>query len=324
MILWIVLIIISGISGNSCPIYRCKLLNDYFSPEVCLYYDNSSITPAYYGKVCLDDQRSYCSPTIESNSTCEAPPNTQGVKYPGEKCHYNTDCNEYSIRCENQLCLGRNEGEDCKSHAECSPGLRCSSTCTRQIETGQGGCYTDYDCVNYSGCDILQNSSTPGKCIEYWSLPETAAIKSCINNTNFLCASSTCSGTQCIPAVQSGQIPNRCYTDQDCTNNSEVPGKCLCGKNRNANMYCGLFYGDFPYQNYFSILKSWHQTAYLSKCNTVRRFSYVCAGDYWDRKQAYNMNYYYYNSFHFPDIIEFDDCIGQIYLSDYVNTIIKT
>jgi hypothetical protein len=56
----------------------------------------------------------------------------------------------------------------------------------------------------------------------------------------------------------------------------------------------------------------------VHKCNTMRRFSYVCAGDWWDRRASYLLNYYYFYSTQFPSVVEYDECIGRIYLQEFL------
>ena len=319
LLFWLIILIVSASSFNStCSSYTCKLPTDYFLLNTCIYYKNSSIIPTYYAAPCYDLNNNYCPPSIKSNSTCTSAPVVQYLRYPGEKCYSVSDCGSYAINCIDQTCTGRLNGEICTGHEYCSPGLRCNSTCIPQLNTGETGCLTDYDCNNYCGCDISLASQS-GACIKYWSLKNGDSVKSCINNTNFLCASSTCNGNQCVAGPISSVYPKKCYTNEDCSSNTaNIFGTCTCGKNRNANSYCTLFNGDQPYQNYFAILQQWHSSVFVSMCNTIRRFSYICAGDRWDRKQSYYMNYYLYYSNQFPEIIEFDSCIGDVYLSEYL------
>jgi hypothetical protein len=304
----------------SCPAYTCKLPTDYFIPGTCVFYKSSSAVPTYYSLPCSDRVLSYCPPMASSNSSCTVPAGVLSLKYPGEKCHSDADCGPFSTGCVGQTCQGLSLGQACANSSYCAPGLRCNGTCQRQLAVGESGCSLDQDCENTAGCS-LPDGASEGTCITYWSLADFATTDSCDNFTNLLCQSATCSGKQCVAAYNSTSIPLRCNSDQDCgASTTGVPGKCVCGMNRNANMYCMLFYGDKPYVSYFGIVKNWHKSGYVNRCNTERRFSYVCAGDWWDRKQAYFMNYYYYQSREYPNVVEFDQCVGEVFLETFLQT----
>jgi hypothetical protein len=79
-----------------------------------------------------------------------------------------------------------------------------------------------------------------------------------------------------------------------------------------------LLTGDKWFQSYFKLVKEWQKSGLVEKCNTVRRFSDVCAGDWWDRQAAYLMNYYFFYSTQFPSVVEFDECIGEVYLKEFL------
>lgn len=304
-------------SDSDCSAYTCELPTDYITSETCIYYNPSLAISTYYASPCYDLNRNYCPASFKSNSTCTVPPHIIDLKYPGEKCHTNEDCGSFSTGCYKQVCQGLKSGAKCKSHSYCMPGLRCDKTCIPQIEISGIGCKSDLDCVNNAGCDIKDNEGT---CIEYWTLNDLESIGQCVNNSNWLCKSSTCLGKQCVPAVESLKVPQGCYKDEDCiSSNSAINGQCVCGKNRNANMYCNLFYGDLYFVQYFNISKNWMASGIYEKCNTSRRFNYVCVGDWWDRKQSYLMNYYYYYSSLYPSVFEYEDCIGKVYLPSFLN-----
>lgn len=305
--------------SQQCPSYTCELPTDYITSDTCIYYNPSLAIPTYYASPCYDLNNNYCPPTYLSNSTCTTPPHIIDLKYPGEKCHTDEDCGPYSTGCSNQVCQGLKQGSICKSHSYCMPGLRCDQTCKAQLEIGSNGCKSDFDCVNNAGCDKNNNEDT-GTCIEYWTLDNSQAVGQCLNYSNWLCKSSTCLGSQCVEAASSSKLPTGCYKDSDCvSSNSQITSQCICGKNRNANMYCGLFYGDLYYVEYFNIARHWLASKLFVKCNTERRLSYVCVGDWWDRKQSYLMNYYYYYSSWYPVVYEYEDCIGEIYLAGFLN-----
>lgn len=301
-----------------CEAYTCKHVSDYFLQNTCIYYTNISAIPTYYASTCYDSQASYCPPVQNSNSTCTLPPKVKYLKYPGEKCHSDLDCNEFSTGCVKQTCMGKSLGENCLGHEYCNPGLKCSQTCALQLPIGNSQCTTDFDCVNNAGCNKAENENF-GTCVEYFSLQANTLIKNCIENSSPLCESNSCKNSQCIDPVQSVNVPQKCKKNSDCVSTDQsLNSECRCGKNRNGNSYCDLFYGDKAYLKYFEIVKEWQKSGFVMKCNTVRRFSPVCAGDRWDRKQSYYMNYYLYYSSQFADVVEFDLCIGKIYLAEYL------
>ena len=302
-----------------CPAFTCELPTDYIEESTCVFFKEDLAVPTYYASKCFDLNKSFCPPAYGKNSTCTSQPKALVLKYPGEKCHSDDDCGEFTKGCKGQVCQGIVKGQSCKGHEYCNPGLRCAGTCLDQLKIGSSGCKSDFDCENSAGCNISP-SSPSGTCIEYFSLTDFSILSSCQNNTNFLCSSSSCSSKQCVPAATSSSIPSKCQQDSDCgSSDSSVQGTCLCGRNRNGNKYCSLLPGDKWNQLYFGLSKKWFHSGFVHKCNSARRFSYVCAGDWWDRKSSYLMNYYLFFSTQFPSVVEFDECIGEIYLRQFLD-----
>lgn len=81
--------------------------------------------------------------------------NSRTTGYP---CCYDNDC--VSDKCINSMCLGKNDGESCKTNDECVGSASCISKNEESeekycltSETEGGDCVTDTDCTTGLGCN---------------------------------------------------------------------------------------------------------------------------------------------------------------------------
>ena len=80
----------------------------------------------------------------------------------GDQCTSHSDC--VTDLCDNNICQGKKEGDDCDYHDKCSIGLTCiNKVCQPQRKEGEE-CGVDQNCQNDYGCTIY------GKCVKYFSL----------------------------------------------------------------------------------------------------------------------------------------------------------
>ena len=96
----------------------------------------------------------------EMNSYCTE-------QMPGEKCSNDIHCYG-SSKCNNGICSGKGEGEECEEMEECDKGLYCDSAeakCRKQIGLNQtcNILHIGFDCQN----DLICGSES--KCIPYYS-----------------------------------------------------------------------------------------------------------------------------------------------------------
>ena len=297
-------------SDQSCSSYTCKTSSQTFSSDTCIFYDPPS--DKYYTSPCPSSFT--CNISSSSNSTCLQSPEYTYSRYPGEKCNIPQDCLlSLSLGCINNRCIGGSLSAPCASSSVCNPGLRChNSTCTAQLQVGLVGCLSDSDCVNFAGCLL-------GTCTVYFSIPTYGPVAECNNFKSAFCSSGMCQGDYCVDAQRtSGGVPKKCKDDSDCFTSQGLGGQCSCGLNGKATQYCSLFTGDSDYASYLQLMQEWHGTYMILQCNTLRRFSAQCMGDYWDRPSAVAYGYYLARTMMFPLVSNFETCVGEVYLTEYL------
>lgn len=330
LLIFVCLVALSSadLSANGCNNYNCKLSTQRFTTNTCVYYSSKVLT--YYVQPCTT-QDTYCPPDNQSNSTCQTLPNITNSGWPGEKCSTNNDCNFYAYKgCVSGICTGAPKGYGCHDSNYCNPGLYCNKRfCTPQIQVGQTGCSTDFDCVNGAGCDFT-GDVTNSTCVNYLSLAAHSPVSQCKKNQNKLCKSSLCAelngANYCVMQLNSfNYIPTPCQYSSDCVstsdpffgNNFELTSSCDCAYNTGSSRYCSLFPGDQPGQLYLNQLALWYQSAEMNNCNTLRRHDEDCMSSWWDSKNTtyymwYNLNYKLYSfSQNTPD------CVAQVYLQNW-------
>lgn len=155
-------IVLTVYQSNCLTYYKCG--NDLETNQCKAYFnlnyhiDYALVRSCSEGKLCTY-QHSETSPLYY----CEPVKNL----VPGEKCTDNNSC--LSKTCSGGLCIGKVQGDECKTHEDCNAGLSCrNSSCKPVIKISSGNkesCLTDYDCENDAGCSQFQ-------CFKYFSKEE--------------------------------------------------------------------------------------------------------------------------------------------------------
>lgn len=325
---------ISSISAIECKSFQCRLPDQSFTLDTCIFWDQDS--NGYFLQEC-GFAAPYCptlSPSDPSNSTCLALPETNINVWPGEKCHADSDCNEFAEDgCKNGVCQGTREGDSCNSTDYCHPGLYCNKIdlCKPLLSDGNSGCESDYDCENNLGCDIDKNNELTGICRPYFSILPHEQVRSCTNNQNSLCSSSMCAVRladnqfYCTQKISSNSknTPTTCQTDNDCASIQDpfFPmtffTSCTCGYNADATAFCGLFPEDNDYKRYLTLQKDWYQSSAIKNCNSIRRKALNCISDWWNTDSATSLTYYTLKLSNWASIQNNDICVSEIYELNY-------
>lgn len=279
---------------SSCPLYTCKLKDQLFEKNTCVFYTPTVTQPTYYVSTCTSVKTPYCQAPAQTNSTCEqSPPSPSVNAWPGEKCTLASDCSNHAKHgCVNSICVGSLSGENCFTNDDCNPGLRCfNQQCVDQIHVGGTGCTSDYDCVNGAGCN-LGTFPADSICFPYFSINPHLPVGSCSSlNTSMLCNSGLCMEYEgvyeCMNTLSSSKkIPTQCTVDSDCVStrddyfvNGQLEGHCYCGYNPTGTSYCSLFPGDTPVKDNNEYLLDWLRSSQIDSCNTMRRLGSQCMSD---------------------------------------------
>jgi len=303
-----------------------------FTADTCLYYNKEALTS--YSRECPGNK--LCEYDNSGNKTCTDEELSFGQSWVGEKCKTSADCyNTFSSGCVNGICQGIPMGQLCSSFYKCLPGNSCiKGTCTPQIEIGQKGCSSDYDCVNNGACNITSDLPQTNTCYEVFSFEPHSPVGYCYNQQSMLCKYTTCAQNEadgnyyCTSQPVSDPEPaslcdvdqNKCPAKPDNFFNPPFVANqdCACAYNSEGNAYCNLFIGDGPGMSLLSIRKKWYSSEAISKCNTGRREELNCIRDYWDEK---NFNAYYYWTVYFQEynyIIGSEKCVLNTADSRYV------
>ena len=314
-----------GPAAYQCKAYGCAFLAGW-EDGTCITYTQGS--NAFAINPCSSASSSpYCDYTKAENNkwrnvTCGTQP-VVIVRYPGEVCSQNSDC--VSNNCTNGLCKGTQAGLACGSTTECEVGLYCVSkdyrfTCQSLIAVYNYGCGSDFDCLPYAGCKLLQDGP-PGMCVPYFSLTNGTST-TCNNGVSLLCSSGSCYGTGytglCTTAPVSKQaLATPCRMNGDCSGsnsyNYQFHGVCTCGYNNKGSSYCQPFLGDEPGVAYLKMLKKHYKLGGgVEKCNSARRFSEDCYSGF-----EKNFTWTYLNYTMFPMLVNNDQCVRAVYTWAY-------
>lgn len=311
---------------KGCHKYECGKSN-YFTAKQCVVPAEEANTLKL--KVC-EDSKEYC-PLLTSfaeSVSCQSVDDSSSSTnlLPGQACKEGSNCK--SSKCEDDVCVGEDEGSSCLDNDECKPTLRCAEkgTCEKLIAVGSSGCADDSDCVNSAGCNNLLKE-TNGTCVKYYSLKADEKIGKCESGLSLLCESMTCKTTSdssaagvCINGYVSVSRPIECDQDSDCVSKENESGSCSCGFNPSAKGYCNLFYGDKEWQKVIDHRKVVIEDKnYDSKCHTLNRHSEDCVLTLKGKK--------FYNQYiqdiemanNFPLIQGNDACAKYIYNQKYWN-----
>lgn len=314
--------ILQGTAGNFCSGYSCSS-NPYTSLSgFCIVQEGATFSLS----ICDDEYYSYCQPS-QQDTLCSLPPmvNDLNSSYVGEPCVYDRTCID-SV-CTKGICTIESTSKECTYNSMCSQGYFCNttiSTCTPLLSSKSNSmCTSDYECQYNSGC-------VDSKCVPYFTLESGSLVNNCINNINLLCTSGSCRSNSdasysCVSNKASAQsLPIQCQGNQDCVindGNITYTTRCICGHNQLAQAFCGLAPGDKDFVQLMSLYKSWVTSKYVTNCNTERRLMMPCIQTYSNPEFYAKINYYTLKVENYPLLINNDECVQQIYHSDYYNAL---
>lgn len=322
-----------------CTKFSCKLSNQTFTDETCLFFDVPSST--FYANPCKDPNK-ICQPGSPSgNWTCNNPVNPQPNYWPGEKCNSNSECNSiFTTGCSQGVCQGTKIGETCYNNNQCVPGASCQSKhgnniCYPLIPAGHVGCVNDYDCAYNSACNITSSTnSTLNTCLRLKSVSPGQQVGSCVSNYNGLCAWQTCASNgqvnictnpitspSQIPIACSQSGPGSCSSVADSFTGYQIQGVCQCAFNSNAQGYCQTFPADTPELQALNQTITWLNSEAVKKCNTLRRNlpnNLICAAEYWERSNYIKLVNALYNESDYIYGQGASDCVKKTLLPGYL------
>jgi hypothetical protein len=250
------------------------------------------------------------------------------TSYPGEACESSKDC--VFGYCLSGVCFGFNQDENCTSHFQCNPGLRCSAgKCKSLLKTGDIGCDSDFDCDGKSGCN---KNATTGRCVPFFSLRNDVRVSSCNKQGqggfSYLCSTGVCLNTNvktaagiCSQApISAHGNPKECFYNSDCkgyTDAFNFTGNCICGVNKYAASYCQPFIGDLQGAAFMNSFKEFLKTGLVEQCNTARRYTEPC----W---KLFNGNKFYlamiadkFTFDNYPKLQNNDYCVQTIFFNEF-------
>ncbi|CAG9316535.1 unnamed protein product [Blepharisma stoltei] len=316
------LFLIIGVSYALCPSYQCKPRTMPFKDNICVFYDEHTLT--YRINPCEDPFQRYCIFNPLQNSTCSVSSKKSLIqKYPGEKCSTDEDCRyPYFGGCTDEICLGSIKDGYCSDSSFCSPGLYCKyNTCISQLQDGDQ-CTYDYECQNGSGCD-------GNICKKYFSAKLNEEVNTCKDNVNYICESTLCytnattSFSYCITPLARRNKSPECLSDNDCYSRVDrksgvmLKSECQCGMNPDGKQYCGILPGDVEFMYYIRHLKKWYNSTEVKNCNTLRRDARQCIEEHWDEDEAVKLIFYKERVVNFANIQENDYCAETVLNADF-------
>lgn len=311
----------------TCTPYKCKLDEQAFTDETCVYYDTDAkinyIEPCDSGYECVGN--------LGGNFTCSV--ETTEKAYPGELCSQASDCD--SNVCTAGFCIGKAIDQACSDDEDCAPGSYCATESTNLCSTLKptgSACLRDEECAYGDFCKINPGSEA-GKCTAYFSTASGTAINECRSEyIDWQCSTAFCviitdsetkvSTNECseIYTVEKPSTP--CTSDDDCsaTNSDKsdsINTTCKCGYSEAAHAYCEILPGNDAYSSYIRYAKLWFASGNEKNCNTSRRGNLACAEAHWDSENFYTLQYYALKTQLWAEIHDVKTCVQEAFLSEY-------
>lgn len=308
-------LLLNSAAALTCYPYQCAPSDLELLDNQCIKYVNQT----YFTRPCEDN--TYCAQTQpETDALCQAVVEPTQHLYPGADCTSNNEC--ISNNCQSKTCQGAGENKECKSSADCNPGLYCKDKlCADLIKVNETGCIIDYDCVNNAGCN-LENGI--GTCITYFTVEAGNTVSSCENNLNKLCSSYRCEDSVCTSAVESYITPPvYCSVDSGCSSRLDsvthkfYSGTCECSYSTKGLSYCPLFPGDYIYQQRIKYLECWYDSDSIHSCHTYDRNSFDCMNRTWTYEEYLTTLYYSTWAEDYPKLQDNDECTQQMFSNDF-------
>ena len=252
---------------QKCPKYSCNS-----SLPVCLlginpFSETDDIKITLNSEICAINENCILSSvsndflqimsTEKILGTCSIYSYWTGLRYPGEECNIDSDCN-ITFKCRNGKCLGLNEGENCTETSQCVVGLYCnkdSKKCNKQKPEGET-CKEAWDCQNFLGC-------YRGRCIKLGIL-KPGVINNEITSPfpgndrrDLLCTTGEMDWDNgyCVETKYNDEWLKKynkkidengfitCEYNEDCiydNGKNSITKKCGCGYNSDGQGYCPL------------------------------------------------------------------------------------
>ena len=306
------LLLVFQASALTCPKVKCS--TSELPQSTCVKF----IADTYHIQPC--EESKFCPFELDRTVECqEKPEQPQEKSWVGGACEVDSSCEHSS--CVGGVCKGKALNETCYLHEECDLGLGCiENVCQPLLKESQIGCTTDFDCEMNLGCNATYGNRR-GTCVEYFSLYYGTYVSDCSSSSNSLCSSGYCSKVGeysqvgiCKDAPWSNKrLPSKCESSDDCTgenSDSAVEGYCECGYDPEGSGFCAPLQGDYPGQQYLSVLKSIAYRTTNTLCNTARRFKYDCVemiGDW--LLEDYQLAEWTYLSY--PKLQANDECVKR-------------
>ena len=240
----IVFSILNFVFLADCPV-RYKCLDDKSDLSICAKRNITGDITTYYVRACPEGSSCPKDKVATSDSVkCETNQEEKTLQKVGENCAKNEDC--VSGKCSNKKCEGKEDGEKCTNHYECSMISYCDETC-KQIKSIGVPCAEDYECNMTAICSKNETYNNEKVCL---NIHETEAGSKA--EKQILCASNRMdSSNKCYetyPRNRNNEKENltegaECETDDDCPiyidYGNEVKngtGKCSCSYD--GKKYC--------------------------------------------------------------------------------------
>ena len=147
------------VSETVCPLYKC--LTD--GSETCHTYNKTEDGLETIQVQKCKDSTKKCPEDFRStkNATCIAKPEVTGLPA-GDACTKESNCQE-GLKCESNVCTGKDKEAACVNDYECKPGLYCDGSNCKELNKVGSTCKKDTHCVNNALC-------MGDKCVEIFSL----------------------------------------------------------------------------------------------------------------------------------------------------------
>ena len=224
------------VSESVCPLYKC--LTD--GSETCHTYNKTEDGPETIQVQKCKDSTKKCPEDFRStkNATCTAKPEVTGLPA-GEACTKESNCQE-GLKCENNVCTGKDKEAACLNDYECKPGLYCDGSNCKELNKVGSTCKKDTHCVNNALC-------MGDKCVEIFSLDDGQET-----NNELLCKSmhlylnttemkSYCASSELLTSKECPE-EKKCIYKITLGEGKEfnTTKECACKATDNTKLYCQI------------------------------------------------------------------------------------
>lgn len=307
-----------NLDENACPRYLCTDSTTGWQSDQCILYDKDIAhfmeEEELHIKLCPEHYSCPSNRLLNATCTEERP-----MKYPGDYCHYNTNCTSYV--CSDHRCGGgRGLNDYCSNMYECMPGMYCEveSLSCQKTKTENQVCYTSYACDTMLTCNL-------GVCVKMYSL-NTGSKTDVVKGYGYAEACSTGFADKnevgdyvCTTAPTGSSKAVTCEAGSSCfSTDGKYSRPCVCGYNSDGTAYCPEFEGDTHLQKAIKAFKSLPLVS--TECNSFSRNSVECFSNaedkhYLDTYFEYMTNKTMYQ--YFPYLQNNPGCVKKVYTKYY-------